>query len=113
MRQTIDLTLGVTASTKQISGDLKLQFGYVDASETDTRIVYTLAETQLWQLYLGDHYLQYQFQQDMNAITGIPYSSNKNTFQLFLAKYCKNKKKKTRRIFLSSNSDSIGMALTM
>jgi len=87
MRQTIDLTLGVTASISQFSGDLKLAFGYVDASQTDTRIVRTLAETQLWQLYLGTQYFQYQFQVDMEAITGLAYASNKNAFQLFLARH--------------------------
>jgi len=87
MRQTIDLTLGVTASISQFSGDLKLTFGYVDASETDTRIVRTLAETQLWQLYLGQRYFSYTFQQAMNQVSKYTYASNKQAYGLFLATY--------------------------
>jgi len=87
MRMTIDLTLGVKASISQFEGELKLQFGYVDASQVDKRIIRTLAETQLYQLYLGRRYLSRDFQLAQEELSGFTYNTNKNAFALFLATY--------------------------
>jgi len=87
MRMTIDLTLGIKLSTSQITGSLALTFGYVSSQEEDTNIVRSLAETQLFQLYLGRHYLTWDFQVAQAALDGLTYSANKNTFQIFLATY--------------------------
>jgi hypothetical protein len=87
MRMTIDLTLGVKASISQFEGELKLSFGYVSSQQTDTRIVRSLAETQLWQLYLGRRYLTRDFEVAQQALEGLTYTSNKQDFAVFLATY--------------------------
>jgi len=87
MRTTIDLTLGVQMSTSALDGSLKFQFGYVDSSQTNTRIIRSIAMTELWQLYLGDHYLQYSFGQALSSIAGLTYTANKQAFYLFFQRY--------------------------
>jgi len=86
-RLTIDLDLSIKATTKQLEGSLKLQFNYVDSSEKNKRISYNLAETQLFQLYLGKRYLRFEMSEAMKDIAGKTYSTSPQDFEIFLARY--------------------------
>jgi len=89
-RFSLDLNLGLNVDIKKSSTiDLNLTFALnlVDETKTSTRIVQTLAEMELWQLYLGTRILRPEIVTAMAALTGNHFSTDPLSFELFIATY--------------------------
>jgi hypothetical protein len=82
----IDGRLDIKVSTKQIEGELNVAIEYIKESEKNQSYVMNLAETSLFQLYLGNRILRGEIKKAMKELTGT-YTLDKTTFELFLAKY--------------------------
>jgi hypothetical protein len=86
-RMKLDLRLGIEGSTPQFSGSLEFKLGITDEKNNIRRIVTSMAETQLFQIYLGKRYLNPDVSFDMDTLdTAGPFKdSSKPSYFLFLS----------------------------
>jgi hypothetical protein len=85
----LDLRLGLEMSSGSFKGSLELNLAIKDEKRNIRRIVTSMAETQLFQLYLGKRYLNEEVRYDMEKLNQEQaFSSNnddvRNAYFLFL-----------------------------